>query len=125
MFDLLPSLIGMAMTRTQEPRVREVSDAIRRAMLSSGLSAKELAMEMGLDPSALSRQFNEHGVNLSRLVLGPTIFWEAFLPRLAQLVGCSHLLKFAEEPSAMDALRAEMAALRLEFDQLRAARRTA
>jgi AraC-like DNA-binding protein len=69
------------------PRVQELADAIRSALLQARMQGKVLASAMGLSESHLSRQLNQQGVNVARLLDADVSFWQHFLKPLTELAG--------------------------------------
>lgn len=74
-------------TAEGRPRVGELAQTVRHALLTIGMQGKVLASAMGLSESHLSRQLGEQGVNLARLLNAGPDFWSAFLKPLTQLAG--------------------------------------
>jgi hypothetical protein len=69
------------------PRVTELSRVVRQTLVIVGMQGKSLADAMGLRPSHLSRQLEEQGLNLARLINAGVPFWVRFLKPLTELVG--------------------------------------
>lgn len=69
------------------PRVTELSRVVRQTLVIVGMQGKSLADRMGLSPSHLSRQLEEQGLNLARLINAGVPFWVRFLKPLTELVG--------------------------------------
>lgn len=68
----LPGLIGAVFVPQPEIPAVQVGDAVRRALVATGIPFKEAAARMGISEPELSRQLTHRGPNLARLVmLGP------------------------------------------------------
>jgi hypothetical protein len=68
---LVLPLIGMLRPEIELPAAR-VGDAVRRALVLTGMPVKEACARMGISEYEFSRQLNHRGVNLARLMmLGP------------------------------------------------------
>jgi len=83
-------LIGSAQVRHAcNLRLEQVHRAVWTSLVEVGMQGKVLADAMGFgqQPSHLSRQLREHGVNLNRLLNAGKDFWRAFLPKLADMAG--------------------------------------
>lgn len=79
---MLPALFWSVRPAIDLP-VAFVGDAVRRALVLTGIPVKEACARMGIDESEFSRQLNHRGVNLARLVmLGPV-----FMGHLASSLG--------------------------------------
>lgn len=74
-------------TAPLQVRVLELSSTVRQVLLHVGMQGKALADAMGLSESHLSRQMNEQGLNLGRLLNAGRPFWMVFLPLLTRLAG--------------------------------------
>jgi hypothetical protein len=70
-----------------QPRVVELARVVRQTLVIVGMQGKVLADAMGLSPSHLSRQLEEQGLNLARLLNAGVPFWQRFLKPLTELVG--------------------------------------
>ena len=72
------------------PWTFDLAGAIRLALGRAGISQKQAAYTMEVDPSFFSRQLaGADHVWLDRLLLLPMTFWTAFLPLLAEPFGCT------------------------------------
>ena len=87
---MIPTLFGfMAYVPKADERVslQTLSSAIRQTLVVVGMQGKSLADRMNLREYHLSRQLNEQGVNLWRLLGAGREFWLRFLPMLVEMVG--------------------------------------
>lgn len=87
---MIPTLFGfMAYVPPPDEHVslQRLSSAVRQTLVIVGMQGKSLAERMGLRESHLSRQLNEHGINLWRLIGAGREFWLRFLPMLVEMVG--------------------------------------
>lgn len=88
----MPVLFGfMALVPKREEAVSltRLSSAIRQTLVITGTQGKALADRMSLRESHLSRQLNQQGPNLWRLLHAGVEFWRRFLPMLVEMVGLS------------------------------------
>lgn len=86
----MPALFGfMAVVPKPEESVSlaRLSSAVRQTLVIVGMQGKSLADRMQLRESHLSRQLNEQGINLWRLIGAGREFWLRFLPMLVEMVG--------------------------------------
>lgn len=67
--------------------LERLSSHVRQTLVIVGMQGKSLADAMWLRESHLSRQLNEQGVNLWRLIHAGRDFWLHFLKPLVEMVG--------------------------------------
>ena len=86
----MPALFGfmaLAPRHSAKPRVSDLSTLVRQTLVIVGMQGKALAHAMDLSESHLSRQLNEQGLNLARLVNVGATFWRQMLKPLTEMVG--------------------------------------
>jgi len=84
---ILFGFMAIVPKRDTAPTLQALSTAVRQALVVTGIQGKRLADAMRLSPSHLSRQLNEQGINLWRLLGAGREFWLKFMPSLVELVG--------------------------------------
>lgn len=121
------SLLPLALLVRNRPElpVHQVGDCVRRALVLAEIKHGTAAYQMGISEAELSRQLNERGPNLARLmVLGP-VFLGHFLAALGNLAEVDITTERRQASRELAVLRAELADLRARIDTLSADRRSA